>query len=104
VTASAGGLAPPGPAGGLAPPGPAGGLAPPGPAGDKADDPVTAALDTLALARELGIDPDLDQAQELVYDMIRSAGRPDLGPLAAGLGLSPTLFAARPEDEIRTSA
>ena len=34
-----------------------------------------AALDTLALARELGIDPDLDRAQELVYDT-RSRHRP----------------------------
>ena len=54
-----------------------------------------AALDTLALARELGIDPDLDRAQELVYDTVRSSDRPDLDPLADGLGLSPALFDAR---------
>jgi len=68
------------------------------------DDPVKAALDTLALARELGIDPVLDRAQELVYDTVRAADRPDLAPLAEGLGLSPALFESKPEDEIRTSA
>ncbi|HMC79470.1 MAG TPA: DUF3536 domain-containing protein, partial [Acidimicrobiia bacterium] len=68
------------------------------------DDPTKAALDTLALARELGIDPDLDRAQELLYDAARSGDRPDLAPLAEGLGLSPVLFEARPQDELRTSA
>ncbi|HYT39460.1 MAG TPA: DUF3536 domain-containing protein [Acidimicrobiia bacterium] len=68
------------------------------------EDPSKAALDTLALARELGIDPDLDRAQELVYDAVRATARPDLRPLAEGLGLSPALFAAKPEDGIRTSA
>jgi alpha-amylase/alpha-mannosidase (GH57 family) len=68
-----------------------------------ADDPdaVKAALDTLALSRELGIDPDLDRAQELVYDTVRSTDRPDLAPLARGLYLSAALFE---EDDIRTSA
>jgi hypothetical protein len=73
-----------------------------GPAG--AEDPSKAALDTLALARELGIDPDLDRAQELVYDAVRATARPDLAPLADGLGLSPALFESRPADEVRTSA
>ena len=74
-------------------------------AGDNGvDNPVKAALETLALARELSIDPDLDRAQELVYDTVRTAERPDLVPLAEGLGLSPALFEAKPEDEIRTSA
>jgi hypothetical protein len=71
---------------------------------EPARDPVNAARDTLALARELGIDPDLDRAQELVYDTIRSSDRPDLAPLAEGLGLSPALFESKAEDEIRTSA
>jgi alpha-amylase/alpha-mannosidase (GH57 family) len=66
--------------------------------------PIKAALDTLALARELGIDPDLDRAQELVYDTLRTADRPDLAPLAESLGLSPALFRSKPEDGIRTSA
>jgi hypothetical protein len=70
----------------------------------EAGNPVKGALDTLALARELGIDPDLDRAQELVYDTVRATDRPDLAPLAEGLGLSAALFEARPEDEIRTSA
>jgi alpha-amylase/alpha-mannosidase (GH57 family) len=70
-------------------------------AGPADGEAVKAALDTLALARELGIDPDLDRAQELVYDTVRSAERPDLEPLAAGLNLSPALF--EPEAE-RTSA
>jgi alpha-amylase/alpha-mannosidase (GH57 family) len=65
---------------------------------------VKTAIDTLALARELGIDPDLDRAQELVYDTIRSADRPDLAPLAEGLGLSPALFESKAGDGIRTSA
>jgi alpha-amylase/alpha-mannosidase (GH57 family) len=69
-----------------------------------ADDPVKAALDTLALARELAIHPDLDRAQELVYDTVRSADRPDLAPLAEALGLSPALFEEESGDEIRTSA
>ncbi|MGH9008509.1 MAG: DUF3536 domain-containing protein, partial [Acidimicrobiia bacterium] len=73
-------------------------------AGPGGDDAVKAALDTLALARELGIDPDLDRAQELVYDTVRNADRPDLAPLSLGLGLSPALFEAASEDEIRTSA
>src|SRR6185503_682798 len=60
------------------------------------DDAVRGALDTLALARELGIDPDLDRAQELVYDTVRTTDRPDLEPLAAGLGLSLALFEAEP--------
>ena len=63
-----------------------------------------AALDTLALAHELGIEPDLDRAQELVYDTVRSSDRPDLADLAQALGLSPALFAARPEDEVQASA
>jgi alpha-amylase/alpha-mannosidase (GH57 family) len=71
------------------------------PTGDA--DAVKGALDTLALARELDIDPDLDRAQELVYDTVRTTDRPDLEPLAAGLGLSPALFEAEPEAE-RTSA
>ena len=71
---------------------------------DGAEDPSKAALDTLALARELGIDPDLDRAQELVYDTVRSADRRDLAALAEGLGLSPALFEASGQDEIRTSA
>ena len=62
------------------------------------------ALDRLALARELGIDPDLDEAQELVYDTVRSSDRPDLADLAERLGLSSALFEARPEDDVRTSA
>jgi alpha-amylase/alpha-mannosidase (GH57 family) len=66
-------------------------------------EPLKTALDTLALARELGIDPDLDRAQELVYETVRSSDRPDLAPLAEGLGLSPALFNARPEAE-RTTA
>ena len=72
--------------------------------GSDVDNPIKAALDTLALARELSIDPDLDRAQELVYDTVRATDRPDLEPLALGLGLSPDLFESRPEDEIRTSA
>ena len=72
-------------------------------AGPDDDDAVKAALDTLALARELGIDPDLDRAQELVYDTVRTAERPDLEPLAAGLNLSPALFEAD-SGGIRTSA
>jgi alpha-amylase/alpha-mannosidase (GH57 family) len=72
-------------------------------AGPDDDDAVKAALDTLALARELGIDPDLDRAQELVYDTVRTADRPDLEPLAAGLNLSPALFEPDAEAE-RTSA
>ena len=58
---------------------------------------VKAAVDTLALARELGIDPDLDRAQELVYDTVRTTDRPDLAPLAVGLGLSPGLFEPDPK-------
>jgi hypothetical protein len=69
-----------------------------------ADDPVKAALDTLSLARELAIDPDLDRAQELVYDTVRSTDRLDLAPLAKALNLSPALFESKPEDEVRTSA
>jgi hypothetical protein len=65
---------------------------------------VKAAVDTLARARELAIDPDLDQAQELVYDTVRGSDRPDLAPLAEALYLSPALFESRPEDEVRTSA
>ncbi len=72
-------------------------------AGPDDDDAVKAAVDTLALARELGIDPDLDRAQELVYDTVRTTDRPDLEPLAAGLGLSPALFEPDAEAE-RTSA
>jgi alpha-amylase/alpha-mannosidase (GH57 family) len=67
-------------------------------------DAVKAAVDTLALARELAIDPDLDQAQELVYDTLRATDRPDLAPLAEALNLSPALVESKPEDEIRTSA
>jgi hypothetical protein len=63
-----------------------------------------AAVGTLAVARELGIDPDLDRAQELVYDTVRAMDRPDLEPLAFGLGLSPALFDAASVDEFRTSA
>jgi hypothetical protein len=66
--------------------------------------PSEAALGTLSLARELGIDPDLDRAQELVYDALRAGHRPDLAGLAEALGLSPALFGTRPEEEVRTSA
>ncbi len=54
--------------------------------------------------RELAIDPDLDRAQELVYDTIRATDRPDLAALAEALNLSPALFESKPEDEVRTSA
>jgi alpha-amylase/alpha-mannosidase (GH57 family) len=67
-------------------------------------DELKAALDTLALARELGIDPDLDRAQELVYDTLRAAERPDLAPLAEGLNLSPALFESRSEVSRRSEA
>ncbi|MCA1846305.1 MAG: hypothetical protein LC792_24540, partial [Actinobacteria bacterium] len=70
----------------------------------RAANPVKVALDTLALARELGIDPDLDRAQELVYDTVRTTDRPDLAPLAEGLGLSLALFEGMSETIIRTSA
>jgi hypothetical protein len=75
-----------------------------GASGSDTDDPVKAALDTLSLARELAIDPDLDRAQELVYDTVRATDRPDLAPLAEALNLSPALFESKPEDEVRTSA
>jgi hypothetical protein len=67
-------------------------------------DGAEAALDTLALARELGIDPDLDRAQELVYDAVRSGDRPDLAPLGEALWLSPAVFEARPGEGVRSSA
>src|SRR5207244_12278417 len=63
-------------------------------AGPQDDYAVKAALATLARARELGIDPDLDRAQELVYNPVRAAARPALAPLALGLALPPALFAA----------
>ena len=67
-------------------------------------DATKAALDTLALAGELGIEPDLDRAQELVYDTIRSSDRPDLAGLAEALNLSAALFETRPADEVQASA
>jgi hypothetical protein len=63
-----------------------------------------AALD---LAGELGVEPDLDEAQELVYQELVRAGRgPDLEDLALALGLSPALFEPEPETSPaeRTSA
>jgi hypothetical protein len=69
---------------------------------DGTEDPSKAALDALALAKELGIEPDLDRAQELVYDTLRASERPDLAALAEGLGLSPAPF--EPQAPVRTSA
>ena len=68
-----------------------------------------AALDALAaldLASELGVEPDLDEAQELVYEVARGGRRPDLENLAAALWLSPAALApaAEPPAAIRTSA
>jgi alpha-amylase/alpha-mannosidase (GH57 family) len=64
------------------------------------------ALAALDLAAELGVEPDLDEAQELVYERVRADCRSDLEALALALGLSPALF--EPEAEapasIRTSA
>ena len=69
-----------------------------------AGEATKAALDTLALAKELGIEPDLDRAQELVYDTVRASGRPDLADLADALHLAPALFEARRDDGVQASA
>lgn len=53
-----------------------------------------AALSVLALAGELGLAPELEDAQELVYQAVRNGDRPDLQPLGEALALSPSLFAA----------
>jgi alpha-amylase/alpha-mannosidase (GH57 family) len=51
-----------------------------------------AALGALRLAEELGIQPSLEEAQELVFDALRAGDRPDLAPLAGALGLSPDAY------------
>jgi hypothetical protein len=51
-----------------------------------------AALGALRLAEELGINPPLEEAQELVFDALCAGDRPDLAPLAAALGLSPDAY------------
>jgi hypothetical protein len=50
------------------------------------------ALAALRLAEELGVHPPLEEAQELVFDALRTDDRPDLAPLAAALGLSPDAY------------
>ena len=65
------------------------------------------ALAALDLAGELGVVPDVDQAQELVFAAVRTGHRPDLEALALALGLSPVLFepeALPPPLPVRTSA
>jgi hypothetical protein len=65
------------------------------------------ALAALDLAGELGVVPDVDQAQELVFAAVRTGHRPDLEALAPALGLSPVLFepeALPPPLPVRTSA
>jgi alpha-amylase/alpha-mannosidase (GH57 family) len=54
---------------------------------------IDSALAALALTDELGLAPDLQEAQELVHAALRARPRPDLAPLADALGLSPALFA-----------
>ena len=51
------------------------------------------ALAALRLAADLGVEPDVTEAQELVYDAVTPGDRPDLQPLAEMLRLSPSLFA-----------
>jgi alpha-amylase/alpha-mannosidase (GH57 family) len=48
-----------------------------------------AALAALRLAETLGIHPQVEEAQELVFDALSAGNRPDLEPLAAALGISP---------------
>ena len=72
-------------------------------------EPGEAAFDALAsleLASELGVEPDLLEAQELVYEVARGGRRPDLDSLAAALWLAPSAVepAAEPPEAIRTSA
>ena len=51
-----------------------------------------AALAALLLAESLGVEPPLEEAQELVYEALRSGARPDLVGLADALGLSPDIY------------
>jgi hypothetical protein len=51
-----------------------------------------AALGALRLAEELGIHPPLEEAQELVFDALRTGDRPDLVGLAGALELSPDVY------------
>ena len=55
-----------------------------------------AALGALRLAEELGINPTLEEAQELVFDALGTGSRPDLVGLADALGLSPDVSLAGP--------
>jgi alpha-amylase/alpha-mannosidase (GH57 family) len=58
------------------------------------EDPGTASapLTLLGLAEELGITPDVERAQELVYQAVAGGAAPELRPLAEALGIAPAVW------------
>jgi hypothetical protein len=59
---------------------------------DPSAESAGAALSGLALAEELGVTPNPDEPQELVYEAVAGGGAPDLWPLAEALGISPSVW------------
>jgi hypothetical protein len=60
---------------------------------DPSSESAAAALSAMALAIELGITPDLDKPQDLVYAAVAAGAAPELRPLAEALGIAPSVWA-----------
>ncbi|MDQ3908530.1 MAG: hypothetical protein M3268_09320, partial [Acidobacteriota bacterium] len=65
---------------------------------------VEAAFELIRLAHRLGLDADVERAQEIVYESVRAAPRRELRGLALLLRLSPRLFAATDREHVREPA
>jgi alpha-amylase/alpha-mannosidase (GH57 family) len=59
---------------------------------DPSPDSAGAALATLDLAADLGVTPELERPQELVYEAVAAGASPELRPLAEALGIAPTVW------------
>jgi hypothetical protein len=68
-------------------------------------DAVRSARELIALGRELGLEANLERAQEIIYEAARSWARPseELREFALALGLSPSALAARETEEAALS-
>jgi alpha-amylase/alpha-mannosidase (GH57 family) len=68
-------------------------------------DAVRSARELIALGRELGLEANLERAQEIIYEAARAWARPseELREFALALGLSPSALAAREVEEAALS-
>ena len=69
-------------------------------------DAVRSARELIALGRELGLEANLERAQEIIYEAARAWVKPseELREFALALGLAPSAFAASESDSIDVTA